>query len=84
VPPFRVASYYLESARWQAEDITEDVLVVAANRVIDGVVKLADLRLGVRAPAVTPGPACSYCRLRDDCPGAQEWVEQRERIYGDV
>jgi hypothetical protein len=84
VPPFRVASYYLESARWQAEDITEDVLVVAANRVIDGVVKLADLRLGVRAAATTPGPSCTYCRLRDDCPGAQEWVEQRERIYGDV
>lgn len=84
VPPFRVASYYLESARWQAEDITEDVLVVAAHRVIDGVTKLADLRLGLRAPTTTPGPSCTYCRLRDGCPGAQEWTELREAAYGDV
>ncbi len=80
VPPFRVASYYLESARWQAEDITEDVLAVAARRVVDGVTKLADLRLGRRAPTITPGPSCTYCRLRSDCPGAQEWVEQREEV----
>lgn len=80
VPPFRVASYYLESARWQAEDITEELLVVAAHRVIDGVKKLADLRLGVRQPTTNPGPACTYCRLRDGCAGAQEWVELRERV----
>ena len=80
VPPFRVASYYLESARWQAEDITEELLFVAARRVVDGVTKLADLRLGVRQPTTNPGPACSYCRLRDGCAGAQEWVELRERV----
>jgi hypothetical protein len=84
VPPFRVASYYLESARWQAEDVTEEVLVVAAHRVIDGVTKLADLRLGRRAPATTPGPACTYCRRRDECPGAQEWTSLREEAYGEV
>ena len=80
VPPFRVASYYLESARWQAEDITEELLVVAAHRVIDGVRKLADLRLGVRQPTTNPGPACAYCRLRDGCAGAKEWIELRERV----
>ena len=80
VPPFRVASYYLESARWQAEDITEELLVVAAHRVIDGVRKLADLRLGVRQPRTNAGPACTYCSLRDGCAGAQEWVELRERV----
>ncbi len=80
VPPFRVASYYLESARWQAEDVTEDLLLVAAHRVIDGVTKLADLRLGLRNPAITPGPACTYCRLREGCAGAQEWVELRAQV----
>ena len=80
VPPFRVASYYLESARWQAEDVTEELLVVAAHRVVDGVRKLADLRLGVRQPTTNPGPACTYCRRRDECAGAQEWVELRERV----
>ncbi|HUP84030.1 MAG TPA: PD-(D/E)XK nuclease family protein [Acidimicrobiales bacterium] len=80
VPPFRVASYYLESARWQAEDITEELLVVAAHRVVDGVTKLAELRLGVRAPTTNAGPACTYCRLRGGCAGAQEWIELRERV----
>ncbi len=80
VPPFRVASYYLESARWQHEDITEEILVVAAHRVVDGVTKLADLRLGRRSPDITPGPACSYCRLRETCDGALRWAEERERF----
>ena len=84
VPPFRVASYYLEAARWQAEDVTEDVLVVAAHRVVDGVTTLADLRLGLRQPTTTPGPACTYCRRRTDCPGAQEWTSLREEAYGEV
>ena len=84
VPPFRVASYYLESARWQAEDVTEDVLLAAAHRVVAGVTKLADLRLGRRTPTTTPGPSCTYCRRRDTCPGAQEWTELREQAYGDV
>lgn len=84
VPPFRVASYYLESARWQAEDVTEELLCVAAHRVVDGVTKLADLRLCRRSPAVTLGPACTYCRRRDVCPGAQEWTTLREEAYGEV
>jgi hypothetical protein len=78
VPPFRVASYYLEAARWQHEDITEEILVVAARRVVAGVAKLADLRLGARGPRTTPGPACTYCRARSECPGAREWKELRE------
>jgi hypothetical protein len=80
VPPFRVASYYLESARWQAEDVTEEILVVAAHRVVDGVRKLAELRLGQRAPTTNPGPTCGFCRLREGCAGSQEWFELRERV----
>ena len=80
VPPFRVASYYLEAARWQHEDITEELLVVAARRVVAGVTKLADLRLGARGPTTTPGPTCTYCRARVDCPGAREWSELREEV----
>jgi hypothetical protein len=80
VPPFRVASYYLESARWQAEDITEEILEVTARRVVDGVRKLAELRLGQRAPTTTSGPTCGFCRLRDGCAGSKEWLELRERV----
>ena len=69
VPPFRVATYYLDSATWQHEDVDEGLLQVALRRTIDGVVKLAELRLHEREAAIAPGPACGYCRLRDDCEG---------------
>lgn len=80
VPPFRVASYYLESARWQAEDITPDILVAAARRVVGGVTALAEIHLGERAARLSPGPTCAWCRRRDECPGAREWQEQREAL----
>jgi hypothetical protein len=84
VPPFRVASYYLESARWKAEDITEELLVGAVRRVIGGATKLTDLLLGERQPTLTPGPACSYCPLKAECPGALEWAEHRESLGVDA
>lgn len=80
VPPFRVASYYLDAGRWQSDDVTVDILEGAVRRVVDGANKMADLMLGDRQPALTPGPACSYCRLRDTCPGGTEWAEQRAAI----
>jgi hypothetical protein len=75
VPPFRVASFYLDSARWEHEDITEDVLEIAVRRTIDGAIKLAEMELGEREPSYTPGPACGYCVIRHECEGAQEWAK---------
>ncbi len=78
VPPYRVASYYLESARWQAEDVTTEILVAAARRVVAGVTALAELALAERPPRLQPGPTCGWCRRREGCPGASEWRSQRE------
>jgi len=69
VPPFRLAAYYLDAARWQHEDVTEELLEVAARRVVAGVRKLAELRYSNREPEFTPSAACTYCRARDTCPG---------------
>jgi hypothetical protein len=69
VPPFRVASYYLDTATWHAEDITTDILAVTVRRVADGAVKMAELKLGEREAAFTPGPACRWCSVRDVCEG---------------
>ena len=74
VPPFRLAAYYLDAARWQHEDVTEELLEVAAHRVVAGVRKLAELRYAGREPSVTPCVACAFCRLRETCPGAAEWA----------
>jgi hypothetical protein len=69
VPPFRVASYYLDDAKWHAEDIDEAILEVTVRRVVDGAVKMAELRLAEREATFTPGPACRWCSVRDTCEG---------------
>ena len=70
VPPFRIASYYLDGARWTAEDVDEAVLHVAVRRTIDGARKLAAVQLGEREPDATVGPTCRFCVIRDDCDAA--------------
>jgi hypothetical protein len=77
VPPFRVASFYLDAGRWQHEDVTEDVLLAAARRVVQGVRRMVDLRIDGRAPQLGPGPACAFCPEREDCPGPQRWEAER-------
>ena len=69
VPPFRVASYYLDTATFHVEDVTVDTLALAARRAVDGARKLLELRHG-RTPEIAPGPQCSWCRLADSCEGA--------------
>jgi len=78
VPPFRVASYYLDAGNWHHEDVTEELLGITVRRVVDGVAKLAALRLNERQATFTPGPACTYCSLRNECEGAGRWAEQQE------
>lgn len=69
VPPFRVASYYLDTATWHAEDIDADLLAMTVRRVGDGALKMAELMLKEREAAFTPGPACRWCSVRETCEG---------------
>ena len=65
VPPFRLASYYLDQGDIVSEDVTEAVLEAAAARAADGVVKLVELRLAEREPTRRAGPSCRRCPLVD-------------------
>jgi hypothetical protein len=78
VPPFRVASYYLDSATFHVEDVDLDVLDAAVARTVAGITKVAALHLGDRTPTVTPGPTCGYCSLRAECDGARQWELMRQ------
>lgn len=69
VPPFRVATYYLDSATFWAEDVTVETLEIALRRTVDGVRTIATLRRGDRPPTITPGPACTWCPARTTCDG---------------
>jgi hypothetical protein len=70
VPPYRVASLFLESGEWQAEDVGEQALHHAADRVIAAARAAAALWNG-REPTLTPGVYCGWCPRAETCPSAQ-------------
>jgi hypothetical protein len=70
VPPYRVASYFLESGTWQAEDVSEQTLVHAADRVIAAARSAAALGHG-RSASLTPGRWCGWCPRAIACPVAE-------------
>src|SRR3990172_6971961 len=69
VPPYRVASFFLEGVTWQAEDVHEELLFHAADRVIATARAGASLRAG-RDPLLTPRRWCGWCPRADVCPAA--------------
>jgi hypothetical protein len=81
VPPFRVASYYLDSAGFVAEDVTPDTLDIAARRTVEGIERMVEVRAGRRPAAINPCPRCRYCRARTGCDGARAW-EARDQDPG--
>ena len=72
VPPFRLATFCLDSGTWYAEDVDEDLLAVAVRRTVAGTAKLVELRHAEapRAALLTPGTACRWCPAADNCPNA--------------
>ena len=81
-PPRTLATYYLESAALDIEDVDENLLEVALRRTVDGVRRYAELHghLGPPAePIKRPGPPCRWCALRDDCAEGQEYLADDDR-----
>jgi len=71
VPPFRVATYYLASGRFQHEDVTLDSLEAAVLRTVEGARRMLELEAG-RPARRRAGPQCRWCLLRPECPEAAE------------
>jgi RecB family exonuclease len=69
VPPFRVATFLLESGEWQPEDVTGETLGRAVDRVLAAATTALELRTG-REPSLTSGPWCGWCPRRESCPAA--------------
>jgi hypothetical protein len=68
--PYRVATVFLQSMTWQAEDVTEEGLDLAAHRVIVAATAAAGL-LGGADPELTAGPHCAWCPRAATCPEAR-------------
>jgi hypothetical protein len=69
VPPYRVATLYLDAGEWQAEDVDERVLSRAADRVVEAVRAAAASDAG-RPAALRPGPYCTWCPRAASCPSS--------------
>lgn len=67
VPPRKVATYYVDLARAEPEDISAGHLEAAARRVVDGVTKLVEVLHAGREAERRAGPPCRWCKLRPDC-----------------
>jgi CRISPR/Cas system-associated exonuclease Cas4 (RecB family) len=79
IPPRKVASYYLDAAQAQPEDVSEALLQSALHRTVDGVVKIVELTRSGRSPVKRPGWVCRWCPLVKDCPeGQAELLRQEE------
>jgi hypothetical protein len=78
VPPFRLASYYLDQGDICSEDVNEDLLESAAARAADGIVKLVELKVGRRKPLRRAGPGCRRCPLNDSCADGHGYLVDRE------
>lgn len=69
VAPYRVATFFLDSGEWQSEDVTEETLRRAADRVCLSAATAHRLRTGGR-PRLRPAPHCAWCPRRERCPVA--------------
>ncbi|HEX9235430.1 MAG TPA: PD-(D/E)XK nuclease family protein, partial [Actinomycetota bacterium] len=69
VPPYRVATFFLDSGEWQPEDATEEMMDRAADRVAASAAAAHQLLQG-REPTLSPGVHCGWCPRRAACPAA--------------
>jgi hypothetical protein len=74
VPPRLLASYSLDSAAAETEEVTIEVLRSTLRRSLDGVERMVELRFEGRTPTRTPGPACRWCPCRRGCEVGRAWL----------
>jgi hypothetical protein len=79
-----VASYYLDTATFHFEDVTEEMLAVAVRRTVDGAVKMARLLDPATDAALSPGPTCTWCVLRSRCEGPAAYEASRADRDDDI
>jgi hypothetical protein len=74
IAPFRVATYYLDEASWEHEDIEFDHLDAAARTVAGKLVRAAALSAQPDPDhlRLVPGPACGWCRRASGCPATAD------------
>lgn len=75
-PPRMLVNYYLDGGEARTEAVTEDLLWSTAQRTVDAVGKIVELRTAHREPNLKVGPACRWCVLRETCDTGREYLEE--------
>ena len=73
VPPYRVATYYLDSGDYTCDDVDEDLLNETFDWVVEGVRRILLARTD-EPVEYEPSAACRWCPARHDCTDGQEWL----------
>ena len=76
LPPRLIATYYLDQGQFHSEQVTQDLLLSAAERVSDAARRYVELVSRARPAGVAPGPACRWCPVQHDC---EEGIAHIER-----
>jgi len=74
VPPRKLATFYLDAAEAQAEDVSERLLRSAVRRTLDGINAIVELDAEGRPPLRRPGVTCRWCPLADSCDDGQAYL----------
>jgi hypothetical protein len=73
IPPYRVATYYLDSGDYSFDDVDEELLSATFDWVVEGARRI--IAADSDAPITyEPSAACRWCPARDDCADGQEWL----------
>ncbi|WP_173400681.1 PD-(D/E)XK nuclease family protein [Ilumatobacter nonamiensis] len=77
VPPRKVATFYLDAAEAQADDVSERMLETAMRRTLDGLHRIIELESEGRAPTRRPGVTCRWCAINDSCEVGVAYLDAR-------
>ena len=75
-PPRRLATYSLESARADVEEVSEGVLQSAVRRVVAGANAIYELTREDREAKLNPGSQCRWCPLNETCETGKQFLER--------
>ena len=74
VPPRKLATFYLDAAEAQAEDVSERLLRSAVRRTLDGINAIVELESEGRPPVRRAGVTCRCCPLAASCDEGQAFL----------
>jgi len=80
VPPRKLATFYLDAAEAQVEDVSERLLRTSVRRTLDAVNAIVELQSEARPPVRRAGVTCRWCPLADTCDDGQAYLAGQASI----